>query len=198
MAVWGAYFNASGNDGVHGELNGRTVDAILAFMPSQPIWAMHGSAYGMVRRGSPWPVVSSPPPIRERVLPSPPRQGDFSNNAKWMVTGGWEREGGHYRAGLNSIPLVERFRLHPDDLYLLHVGLGGVAAVLPNFDASGAPSMAYHTYPFVQARRCWCCRCPAHLGSHVTPPSCPAPPCCCCRLTTPTRATSASASSATR
>lgn len=33
--------------------------------------------------------------------------GDFSNNAKYMVTGGWEREGAHYRAGLNSIPLWE-------------------------------------------------------------------------------------------
>ena len=56
VAVWGAYFNATSTDGVHGELNGRTVDAILAFMPSQPIWAFHGSAYGM---------------------------GDFSNNAKY-------------------------------------------------------------------------------------------------------------------
>jgi hypothetical protein len=154
--VWGAYFNATSTDGVHGELNGRTIDAILAFTPSQPIWALHGSAYGM---------------------------GDFSNNAKWMVracthllasllcrgeelggcvllsplipaqvTGGWEREGGHYRAGLNSIPVMERFRLHPDDTYLLHLGVGGVTAVLPNFDASGAPSMAFHTYPFVQVR----------------------------------------------
>lgn len=117
--------------------------------------------------------------------------GDMSNNAKWMVTGGWEREGGHYRAGLNSIPLVERFRLHPDDLYLLHVGLGGVAAVLPNFDASGAPSMAFHTYPFVQASKGGADGAPA---SFCVRPSPLAP----CRRTTRTRATSASASSATR
>ena len=66
-----------------------------------------------------------------------------------MVTGGWEREGGHYRAGLNSIPLLERFRRNPDDVYLLEVGIGGVSAVLPNIDPDGAPSMAFHTYPFV-------------------------------------------------
>jgi len=38
-----------------------------------------------------------------------------------MVNGGWEREAGHYRAGLNSIPVIERFRTHPDEWFLLEV-----------------------------------------------------------------------------
>ena len=93
-------------------------------MTSVPTWAYHGAAYGM---------------------------GDFSNNAKWMVTGGWEREGGHYRAGLNSIPVIEAYRRHPDDFYLLQVGIGGICAPLPNIDAAGAPSMAFHSHPFIMA-----------------------------------------------
>lgn len=120
--MWGAYFNATSTDPAFGNLNARAVDAILAYMPSQPVWALHGAAYGM---------------------------GDFSNNAKWMVTGGSEREGGHYRAGLNALPLLERYRGDPDDIYLLHIGIGGITNMLPNVDADGAPSMAFHTHPFV-------------------------------------------------
>eukprot|EP01062_Namystynia_karyoxenos_P073105 TRINITY_DN69953_c0_g1_i1.p1 TRINITY_DN69953_c0_g1~~TRINITY_DN69953_c0_g1_i1.p1 ORF type:complete len:1162 (+),score=302.99 TRINITY_DN69953_c0_g1_i1:74-3559(+) len=119
-AVWGAYYNASSAQ--YGDLNSRVVDAILAYQPSVPNWAWHGSAEG-------W--------------------GDFSNNAKWMVTGGWEREGQHYRAGLNSIPLGERYRRYPDDLYLLEVAMGAMTGVLTNIDADGAPSMGFHTHPFV-------------------------------------------------
>lgn len=66
-----------------------------------------------------------------------------------MVTGGWEREGGHYRAGLNSIPVIERYRTHPDDFYLLQVGAGGIANVLPNINEQGAASMAFHLHPMV-------------------------------------------------
>eukprot|EP00041_Stephanoeca_diplocostata_P037277 m.1401029 g.1401029 ORF g.1401029 m.1401029 type:complete len:461 (+) comp25007_c0_seq12:114-1496(+) len=62
VAIWGAYFNASSD--VYGDLNERVVHAILAYVPNVPNFAWHGSAAG-------W--------------------GDFSNNAKWMVTGGWER-----------------------------------------------------------------------------------------------------------
>ena len=147
--MWGAYFNATDAGWMHGDLAGRTVDSILCvlcavagllcaryaappppkklsarrgYMTSVPTWAYHGAAYGM---------------------------GDFSNNAKWMVTGGWEREGGHYRAGLNSIPVIEQYRRHPDDFYLLQVGVAGISAPLPNIDASGAPSMAFHTHPFI-------------------------------------------------
>ena len=70
--MWGAFYNASSRDPFRGELQLRAVNSILAYMPSTPNFAYHGSAGG-------W--------------------GDFSNNGKWMVRGGWEREGNHYRAG---------------------------------------------------------------------------------------------------
>lgn len=122
VGVWGAFYNASSRDPFRGELQLRAVNSILAYMPSTPNFAYHGSAGG-------W--------------------GDFSNNGKWMVRGGWEREGNHYRAGLNSIPLAERFRSHPDELYLLECAMGGITGVLGTIDADGAPSMAFHTYPFM-------------------------------------------------
>ena len=59
--------------------------------------------------------------------------------------------GGHYRSGLNSIPVIERYRAHPDDVYLLVVGVAGILACLPNIDIQGAPSMAFHTHPFIHA-----------------------------------------------
>lgn len=65
------------------------------------------------------------------------------------MTGGWEREGGHYRSGLNSIPVIERYRAFPDDFYLLLVGIGGIMASMPNIDATGATSLAFHTHPFI-------------------------------------------------
>jgi len=122
VSIWGAYFNATDDGWMHGELNARTVDSILGYMPSVPTWVYNGAALGFC---------------------------DFSNNAKWMVTGGCEREGGHYRAGLNSIPVIERYRAHPDDFTLLQVGIGGIMTVLPNIDEDGAPSMAFHTHPFI-------------------------------------------------
>jgi len=122
VGIWGAHFNASDAGWMHGELNGRLVDSILGYMAYVPTFAHSGSAYGM---------------------------GDFSNNAKWMVTGGWEREGGHYRSGLNSIPVIERYRRHPDDVTLLLTGIAGICAPLPNIDSQGAPSMAFHTHPFI-------------------------------------------------
>lgn len=122
VGVWGAYYNASSSDPHKGELQKRAVDSILAYMPSTPSFGYHGSAGG-------W--------------------GDFSNNAKWLIRGGWEREGGHYRAGLNSIPLIERYRSHPDQTYLLEVAMGGITGVLGNIDADGAPSMGFHLYPFM-------------------------------------------------
>ena len=122
VSIWGAYFNATDNGWMHGELNSRTVDSILGYTQVLPTFAFSGSSYGM---------------------------GDFSNNAKWMVTDGWEREGGHYRSGLNSIPLIERYRSYPDDFHLLQVGIAGLIACLPNIDSNGAPSMAFHTHPMI-------------------------------------------------
>ena len=55
------------------DLANRTLNAILAFMPSAPNWAYNGAALGI---------------------------GDFSNNAKLTPYGGWERPLQHYRAGV--------------------------------------------------------------------------------------------------
>jgi len=120
VAIWGAYFNSSSS--TYGNLNQRVVDAILAYTPNVPVWAWHGSAAG-------W--------------------GDFSNNGKWMVMEGWEREGQHYRAGLNAIPVIERFRTYPNETYLLETAMGGLSGTLCNIDENGAPSMAFHTHPFI-------------------------------------------------
>lgn len=122
VAVWGSYFNSTDNGWMHGSLNARTVGSILGYTQVLPTFAFSGSSYGM---------------------------GDMSNNAKWMVTGGWEREGGHYRSGLNSIPVIERYRSFPDDFGLLRIGIAGLMSCLPNIDAKGAPSMAFHTHPFI-------------------------------------------------
>jgi hypothetical protein len=54
VAVWGAYFNASDDGWMHGDLNERTVDGILGYMGAPATFAFAGAAYGM---------------------------GDFSNNA---------------------------------------------------------------------------------------------------------------------
>ena len=62
--------------GLH-NLADRTVQAILAFMPSVPNWAYNGAALGI---------------------------GDFSNNAKLTPYGGWERPLQHYRAG--ALPIL--------------------------------------------------------------------------------------------
>ena len=61
VAVWGAFFNLSDAGWMHGELAGRTVDSILAYMATLPTFAHDGAAYGMC---------------------------DMSNNAKWMVRAG--------------------------------------------------------------------------------------------------------------
>jgi hypothetical protein len=120
VAIWGAYFNASSAQ--YGNLNQRVVASILAYTPNVPNWAWHGSAAG-------W--------------------GDFSNNGKWMVMAGWEREGQHYRAGLNSIPVIERFRQYPNETFLLETAMGALTGTLCNIDSTGAPSMGFHTHPFI-------------------------------------------------
>ncbi|KAJ9441383.1 hypothetical protein DIPPA_56176 [Diplonema papillatum] len=119
-AIWGDYYNTTNKE--YGNLNTRVINAILAYTPNVPNWAWHGSSAG-------W--------------------GDFSNNGKWMVMGGWEREGQHYRSGLNSIPLIERYRRQPDDAFLLQTAMGSLAGVMANIDTDGAPSMGFHTHPFI-------------------------------------------------
>jgi len=46
----------------------------------------------------------------------------------------------HYGSGINAIPLLEEYRAHPNDLYLLRVGYGGVMGPLSNIDEKGFAS----------------------------------------------------------
>ena len=48
---------------------------------------------------------------------------------------------------INAIPLLAEYRLHPDDLYLLRVGYGGVMGPLANIDQKGFASAAFHSFP---------------------------------------------------
>jgi len=253
VAVWGAYFNATSSDGVHGELNGRTVDAILAFMPSQArrgdvgccvlvrVWLLfffsrrpscaahlgparqrlwHGRLQVSRTNGGGGGVCAATSTRHSHVDVAPPR----SNNAKWMVTGGWEREGGHYRAGLNSdppgeaLPCVVRWgaggrssaRVPPPPSADAHAhtqaharrpapGRPVPAARGPRRRRSRAPQLRrlsgpLHGLPHVPLR-------PgarlAGAGRHsLSPRAHTLPCCCCCRRTTRTPATSAWASSA--
>eukprot|EP00873_Tetraselmis_striata_P027364 jgi/Tetstr1/447628/TSEL_034988.t1 len=100
----------------------RTLEAILGYMRSLPNWAWNGGARSM---------------------------GDLGNNGKWFVNRGVERGLMHYRAGLNMIPLIEAYRADPDDTLLLEIAMGAMSGQLANIDESGAPSMMFHSFPFV-------------------------------------------------
>ena len=94
-----------------------TVDHILSYMRSSPTWAYNGGARS-------W--------------------GDAGNNAKWLTsygTGFSERGQMHYRSGLNMIPLMEWYRTHPDELFLLEIAMGAISGQLTNIDEDGATSM---------------------------------------------------------
>jgi hypothetical protein len=102
-----------------------TVDHILSYMRSSPTWPYNGGARS-------W--------------------GDAGNNAKWLTsygTGFSERGQMHYRSGLNMIPLMEWYRTHPDELFLLEVSMGAIAGQLVNIDEDGATSMMWHAMPYV-------------------------------------------------
>ena len=94
--VWGRYFNQS-------KLADTVVNAILAYDPSTPNWAYHGSAlsYGDVGNNAydPW--------------------DDKSHSTHYPLGSGSERVSGHYRAGLNAVPILAEFKRNPDDMYLL-------------------------------------------------------------------------------
>jgi hypothetical protein len=94
-----------------------TVDAILAYDPTIPSWGYNGSAR---------------------------RYWDFVYAGKWPRV---ERQLQHYGSGLNAIPLLTEYRAHPDDLYLLRVGYGGVMGPLTNIDEKGFASAAFHSFP---------------------------------------------------
>lgn len=67
--------------------------------------------------------------------------GDLGNNGKWYET----RGNFHYRAGLNAIPLLEWYKLNPDDFFLIEPALGAVVDQMNNIDETGAPSIMMHT-----------------------------------------------------
>jgi hypothetical protein len=96
-----------------------TLNAILAYDPAIPSWGYNGSA----RRY--WDFIYGGDPKYSRI----------------------ERQLHHYGSGLNAIPLLEEYRAHPDDLYLLRVGYGGVMGALSNIDQKGFASAAFHSFP---------------------------------------------------
>jgi hypothetical protein len=63
--------------------------------------------------------------------PNPnPNHTTEGNNGKWQATSmtGFETRGNfHYRSGLNAIPLLEWYRLNPDDVFLIEPALGAIA-----------------------------------------------------------------------
>jgi len=105
----------------------KTVDHILSYMRSSPTWAYHGGSRS-------W--------------------GDIGNNGKYLATfgtGAADRGNFHYRSGLNMIPLIEWYRLHPEEgPFLLEIAMGAIAGQMTNIDpTTGATSMMFHAMPHV-------------------------------------------------
>jgi hypothetical protein len=96
-----------------------TLNAILAYDPVIPSWGYNGSA----RRY--WDFI-------------------YGGKSKYSRI---ERQLHHYGSGLNAIPLLQEYRAHPDDLYLLRAGYGGVMGPLSNIDEKGFASAAFHSFP---------------------------------------------------
>lgn len=96
-----------------------TLNAILAYDPTIPSWGYNGSAR---------------------------RYWDFIYGGKASYSR-IERQLHHYGSGINAIPLLAEYRVHPDDLYLLRVGYGGVMGPLANIDEKGFASAAFHSFP---------------------------------------------------
>lgn len=94
-----------------------TIDAILGYDPAIPNWGYNGSAR---------------------------RYWDFIYGGKVQRL---ERQLHHYGSGINAVPLLAEYRSHPDDLYLLRVGYGGIMGELSNIDRDGFASAAFHAFP---------------------------------------------------
>lgn len=94
-----------------------TLNAILGYDPTVPHWGYNGSAR---------------------------RFWDFLYGGKYSRI---ERQLHHYGSGINAIPLLSAYRDHPDDLYLLRVGYGGMMGALTNIDREGFASAAFHSFP---------------------------------------------------
>lgn len=94
-----------------------TLDAILAYMPTVPHWGYNGSAR---------------------------RYWDFLYGGKLSRV---ERQLHHYGSGLNAIPVLNEYRKHPNDLYLLRVGYGGLMGSVSNVTEDGFGPAAFHSFP---------------------------------------------------
>ncbi len=94
-----------------------TLNAILAYMPVMPHWAYNGNAR---------------------------RYWDFLYGGKLSRI---ERQIHHYGSGLNAIPVLTHYRKHPEDLYLLKVGYGGLLGAISNITEDGFGPAAFHSFP---------------------------------------------------
>ncbi|AMR34348.1 hypothetical protein A0256_24285 [Mucilaginibacter sp. PAMC 26640] len=94
-----------------------TINAILGYMPTVPHWGYNGSAR---------------------------RYWDFLYGGKLSRI---ERQLHHYGSGLNAIPVLSEYRQHPNDLYLLRVGYGGLMGSISNITEDGFGPAAFHSYP---------------------------------------------------
>jgi hypothetical protein len=94
-----------------------TLNAILGYMPTVPHWGYNGSAR---------------------------RYWDFLYGGKLSRV---ERQLHHYGSGLNAIPVLTEYRRHPEDLYLLRVGYGGLMGSIANIAEDGFGSAAFHSFP---------------------------------------------------
>lgn len=94
-----------------------TLNAILAYMPTVPHWAYNGNAR---------------------------RYWDFLYGGKISRV---ERQIHHYGSALNAIPVLKNYRDHPDDLYLLRIGYGGLLGGVANVTQDGFGPCAFHSFP---------------------------------------------------
>jgi hypothetical protein len=94
-----------------------SLNSILAYDPTVPHWGYNGNAR---------------------------RYWDFIYGGKLTRI---ERQIHHYGSGLNAIPVLTEYRQHPDDLYLLRVGFGGMMGALSNIHEDGFASVAFHSFP---------------------------------------------------
>ncbi|MBN2715417.1 MAG: hypothetical protein JXX14_06150, partial [Deltaproteobacteria bacterium] len=94
------------------------LNAILGYMPTVPHWGYNGCA----RRYWDFKYGGSKIDRQERMLH-------------------------HYGSSLNAIPVLSEYREHPEDMYLLRIGYGGMMGTLANIQQNGFPSMAFHSFP---------------------------------------------------
>ena len=94
-----------------------TLNAILGYMPSIPGWAYNGNTR---------------------------RYWDFLYAGKLTRV---ERMIHHYGSALNAIPVLNAYRQHPDNFYLLKVGYGGYLGSIANIEEDGFAPTAFHAFP---------------------------------------------------